>query len=46
MGLQDVASLEEASKTIRELIRTTPLPEGDRASHPVLTIKPYAKSAR
>jgi pyruvate,water dikinase len=28
MGLQDVASLEEASKTIRELIRTTPLPKG------------------
>ena len=28
IGLQDVASLEEASKAIRELIRTTPLPKG------------------
>jgi len=28
IGLEDVASLEEASKTIRELIRTTPLPKG------------------
>jgi pyruvate,water dikinase len=27
IGLQDVASLEKASETIRELIRTTPLPK-------------------
>jgi pyruvate,water dikinase len=28
IGLQDVASLEEASQTIRELFRATPLPKG------------------